>query len=121
MKKLLIILFVLGISTQIFAEIKTKQLVGKWKYLVVTDQGDMTGFLKFSEKEGKLAGEVWSDDGNTFPMTKVELKEGNTLYFELIPDYDVIKVTVKVEGEKFKGTGSTYEGEFALTGEKVKE
>lgn len=119
MKKLLIILFILGVSTQLFAEIETSQVVGKWKYTVVTDQGEMTGVLKFVEKEGKLTGDVLSDDGNTFPMTKIELKEGNTLYFELKPEYDVIKVTVQIKGEKFAGTGSTYEGEFALTGEKV--
>jgi len=119
MKKLLLLVFVLAISTQIFADIKEKELIGKWKYIVATDQGEMTGFLKFVEKEGKLSGEVIGDDGNTFPLTKIELKEGDVLYFELKPDYDVIKVTVKIEGKKFKGTGATYEGEFGLSGEKV--
>lgn len=119
MKKLLAVLFILGITTSVFAELKPKQIVGKWSYTVQTDQGDMTGSLKFVEKEGKLSGEVHSDDGGVFPMTKVELKESNTLYFELKPEYDVIKVTVKVENKKFKGTGSTYQGEFALVGEKT--
>jgi hypothetical protein len=119
MKKLVLFLFVLGISTQLFAEVKTKDVTGKWKYTVVTDQGEMTGNLVFKESEGKLTGEVITNESGTFPMTKVELKEGDILYFELKPEYDVIKVTVKVEGKKFKGSGSTYEGEFALTGEKV--
>lgn len=119
MKKLLTLFFVLAISTQLFADIKEKHLVGKWKYTVVTDQGEMTGHLKFIEKEGKLSGDVIGDDGSSFPITKIELKENDVLYFEVKPDYDVIKVTVKVEGKKFKGTGATYEGEFALTGEKI--
>ncbi len=119
MKRIFALLFVLGISLQLFAEITPKQIIGKWKYVVITDQGDMTGYLKFAEKEGKLTGEVISDDGGMFTMTKIELKEGNTLYFELKPEYDVIKVTVKVEGKKFKGSGSTYEGDFGLTGEKI--
>lgn len=119
MKKLLLVVFILGISTQLFADIKDKQLIGKWKYTVVTDQGEMTGHLKFVKEEGKLSGEVIGDDGNSFPVTKIELKEDDVLYFEVKPEYDVIKVTVKIEGKKFKGTGSTYDGEFGLTGEKV--
>ncbi len=119
MKKLLALFFVLAISTQLFADIKEKHLIGKWKYTAVTDQGEMTGHLIFIEKEGKLSGEVNSDDGNSFPVTKIELKEGDLLYFEVKPEYDVIKVRVKVEGNKFKGSGSTYDGEFGLTGEKV--
>jgi hypothetical protein len=119
MKKLLVFLFVLGVSNQLFAEIKNKDVIGTWKYTVVTDQGDMTGNLVFKETEGKLTGEVVTNDSGTFPMEKVELKEGNILYFELTPEYDTIKVSVKVEGKKFKGTGSTTQGEFDLTGEKV--
>lgn len=79
----------------------------------------MTGILKFVEKEGKLTGEVFTDDGGIYPMTKVELKEENTLYFELKPEYDIIKVTLMIEERKFTGSGSTYEGEFPLKGEKT--
>ncbi|MDX1285588.1 MAG: hypothetical protein R3182_11270 [Draconibacterium sp.] len=121
MKKLLLVFFVLGIALSGYAELKPKQVIGKWKYEVDADGQTMTGTLKFFEKEGKLKGEVITDMEGTFPMTKVELKEGNVLYFELQPEYDVIKVSVKVDGAKFKGTGSTYQGEFALTGEKQKE
>lgn len=119
MKKLLLVLFILGFAAQVFAEIKTKDVVGKWKYTVITEQGDMTGILKFIKKEGKLTGEVITDDGGVFPLTKVEIQEKNKLYFELNPDYDVYKVTVVIEGKKFKGTGSTSQGEFGLTGEKI--
>ncbi len=118
MKKILTVLFILCISAQVFAKITPKQVVGKWNYTVVTDMGDMTGILKFVEKEGKLSGEVISDDGGMFPMNKVEIKDGDILYFEITPDYDVLKVTLKVEGEKFKGSGSTYEGEFEILGKK---
>ena len=119
MKKLITFLLLIGISTVVFAELKPKDVAGKWKYAVVTDQGDMTGNLVFKETEGKLTGEVVTNDSGTFAMDKVELKDGNVLYFELTPDYEPIKVTVKVEGKKFKGTGATTQGEFNLTGEKV--
>lgn len=118
MKKLLIVLFIFGISTQIFAEISSKQVVGKWNYTVVTNDGDLKGILNFVEKEGKLAGEVITDDGNVFPLTKIELKEGDILYFELQPEYDVYKGSVKIEEKKFKGTVNVGDGEFVLTGEK---
>jgi len=121
MKKLFLVLFILGIIYQGNAQNDHSTILGKWKYNVETDYSPMAGVLIFSEKEGKLAGEVAPDEGGNFPMTKVEMHEDNTLYFELKPEYDVIKVTVKVDGKKFKGTGSTYQGEFALSGERKEE
>jgi hypothetical protein len=78
----------------------------------------LTGIIKITEKEGKLAGSIVSDDGNTFPATKMEIKEGDILYFELVPDYDVIKVSVKIDGKKFTGTVGTDQGEIPISGEK---
>ena len=75
MKKLFIFLFVLGITTPTFAQIDSKQLIGSWKYSVVTDQGDMTGVFKFVENEGKLTGDVITSDGYIIPITKIEIKE----------------------------------------------
>jgi hypothetical protein len=37
---------------------------------------------------------------------------------EIKTESDLIKVTVKVDGKKFKGTGSSYQGEAPITGEK---
>lgn len=119
MKKLLGILFILAISTQVFAELKPKQIVGKWKYTVETDQGEMKGIFKFVEKEGKLTGSIETDEGYAFDLEKVELKKENTLYLEFTPEYDPIKITLKVDGKKFKGTGEASGGEAPLTGEKV--
>ena len=119
MKKLIILLFVLGFSTSIFAQLKTKDVLGSWKYNVVTDQGDMTGTFKFVETDGKLSGNVITAEGYTIPFTKIELKPENVLYLELKTDSDLIKVTVTVDGKKFKGTGTSYQGEAPITGEKV--
>jgi hypothetical protein len=119
MKKIFVLLMALSVSVCVFAKLDVKQVVGLWEYTVVLDQSDMTGKLKIYENEGKLAGEVITQDGNTFKMTKVELKDGDILYFELQPEYDVIKVSVKVEGEKAKGTVSSYQGEAPLTMEKL--
>jgi len=118
MKKLLFALFILAISSQVFAKITVKQVLGDWTYIVNTDQGTLTGIIKITEKEGKLAANILSDDGNTFPATKMEIKEGDILYFELVPDYDVIKVSVKIDGKKFTGTVGTDQGEIPISGEK---
>ncbi len=118
MKRILIALFVLAITLQVSAKLKENQLLGKWKYEVVTDQGNMSGVFHFMEKDGKLAGEVITDDGYTIPFTKIEIKEENMLYLELQTDSDVIKISVKVDGKKFTGTGSSYQGDAPITGEK---
>lgn len=125
MKKLLFALVILAASAQIFAQnaaqITVKEVLGEWKYTVITDQGDMTGIIKIAEKESKLVGSIVSDDGSTFPLTKLEIKEENTLYFELVPEYDVIQVTLKIEGKKFTGSAGTYEGGIPITGEKIEK
>lgn len=118
MKKLFILAFVMVLVSPLFAQLNTKQVVGSWKYSVVTDQGDMTGVFKFVETEGKLTGNVITSDGYTIPITKIEIKEDNNLYLEIQTDSDVIKVNVKVDGKNFKGTGSSSQGEAPITGVK---
>jgi hypothetical protein len=120
MKKIFVLLIALSISVCVFASLDVKQVLGLWEYSIVLDQDDMKGKLKFYENEGKLTGEVITQDGTTFKMTKVELKDENILYFELQPEYDVIKVSAKVEGDKAKGTVSSYQGEAPLTLERLK-
>jgi hypothetical protein len=118
MKKLFILLFVFVFASPVFAQLDSKQLVGNWKYSVVTDQGDMTGVFKFTENEGKLKGEINTSEGYIIPMSKIEIKAENNLYIEIQTDSDVIKVNVKVDGKNFKGTGSSYQGEAPITGVK---
>lgn len=118
MKKLLIVLFVFGISTQIFAKITVKQMVGTWNYTVVTDEGDLTGVIKFTKVDGELAGEVITDDGNTIPLSKIEIKENNVFYFELQPDYEILRVTLTIDGKKYSGAVATDQGEVTVSGDK---
>ena len=121
MKRLLLVLCVFVLSTPVLAKIKAKHVAGTWSYAVQTDQGDMTGSLKFTKaKKGKLEGEVLTDDGMTIPMTKVEIKEGDVLYFEIQPDYDVLRVSMKIDGDSYEGTVASDQGEVAVTGKKQK-
>ncbi len=119
MKKLIIALFVLGIALPTFAGIKVKDVVGTWSYTVETGYETLTGTLVF-EKEGEgLTGEVVTDEGQTFPMSKVEIKENNVLYFEIEVDYNLMKSSMTIEGKKYTGTIVGGEGDLTVTGEKV--
>ena len=46
MKKLLTLVFVLGIVLPAFAGVKIKDVIGTWKYEVVVDSNTLKGFFK---------------------------------------------------------------------------
>ncbi len=119
MKKLMLVLFVLGISLQSFAVPKEKDVIGTWKYKVETDQGVLTGSITFEKKEGKLEGEDNSDDGEVFSFSKVELKDDDVLYCELDTGYETLEISVTLKGKTFEGTVGSEGGSFPMTGEKV--
>jgi hypothetical protein len=122
MKKLIIVLFALNLFAFVVnAQSEHEKIIGKWKYSVETDYSPTGGVLIFSERDGKLKGEIAPDEGGLYPMTKVEMRENDSICFELKPEYDVISVALRIDGNKLKGTGSTYQGEFTVTGEKKEE
>jgi hypothetical protein len=121
MKNLLIAFFIILIASPVYSKIKAKHVAGTWTYKVQTNQGDLTGILKFTkEKKGKLSGEVMTDAGDTFSMTKVEIQEGDVVYFEIQPDYDVLKVSMTIEDDQYKGVVKNSQGEAPVSGEKQK-
>ena len=121
MKNLLIGLFILLVATPVFAKIKAKHVAGTWTYTVQAPDGDLTGSLEFTkEKKGKLSGKVITDTGDTFTMLKVEIKEGDVVYFEIQPDYEVMKVTMTLEDDTYTGIVVVSQGEVPVMGEKRK-
>jgi hypothetical protein len=119
MKKLLFVLFVLGISLQVSAGIKEKDVIGTWSYTVETGEETLKGTLKFEKKEGVLVGEVHTEDGDVFTLTKVEIRDNNALYLELQPEYDILKITLTIDKKSYSGSVSTPEGDVPVTGEKL--
>ena len=119
MKKLLFVLFVLGISLQSFAGIKEKDVIGTWKYKVETDEGTLTGKLTIEKKEGKLVGEVNTDDGEVIAMSNVQLKDNDILYFEVDTGYESLIVSGTVKGKTFEGTVGNDQTSMPITAEKV--
>ena len=119
MKKLLFVLFVLGISLQSYAGIKEKDVVGTWKYKVETDEGTLTGKLIVEKKDGKLVGEVSTDDGEIIVMSNLQIKENDVFYFEVETGYEALEVSVTVKGKTFEGTVGSEQASMPITGEKV--
>ena len=120
MKKLVIALFVLGMALPSFAGIKVKDVVGTWSYKIETEYETMTGNLVFEKDGDGLSGKVVTDMGETFHMTKVEIRDNNVLYFEIEVDYNVMEATMNIEGKEYKGIVAAEGGEMVVIGEKIK-
>ena len=119
MKKLMLVLFVLGISLQSFATPKEKDFIGTWKYKVETDEGTLTGTMTVEKKDGKLVGEVNTDDGEVFTLSKIELKDKDVLYMELDTGYDLLELSLTLKDKVLEGTVGNDGGSFPMTCEKV--
>lgn len=120
MKKVIIALFVLGISLPSFAGLKEKNVVGTWSYEIETEYETMTGTLTFEKDGDGLTGHVTSDAGDMIPMTKVEIRENNVLHFEIEVDYNLLKADMNIDGKTYTGTVGSDAGEMIVKGEKVK-
>lgn len=118
MKKILLFSIILLFNLPLLAKITNKQITGTWNYTVDTGSEIWKGVFKFTETEGKLAGQAITNDGYTLPFSKIEIREENILYLEIKTESDLIKITLKVDQNKFSGKGTSYQGEAPVTGEK---
>ena len=119
MKKLMLIVLVLGMALPSFAGIKEKDVIGTWKYKVETDEGELTGTITIEKKEGTLVAEVNTDEGEVLAFTKVEIKEDDVLYMELDTGYELLELSLTVKGKAMEGTVGNESGSFPMTCEKV--
>lgn len=122
MKKLFMLLFVLIFSLPAFAGLKSKHIVGDWKYLITLEDGyHQVGSLKFIQKESKLIGESIEEDGHSLPLSKIIInKKNKTLCFEITRENNVaIEFILIVENNKFKGKGWINDANLEITGEKI--
>jgi len=121
MKKLVFVCMFLGFVTQAFAQLNEKELIGTWKYNVSTDQGPLTGTLNFTKKDGKLAGKVVSSDGQSWTMNSLEIKEADTVNFEVIPQGETFRSSLNFKEDTFTGTTGPVHTQYKVTGERKKE
>lgn len=121
LKKLFILLIVLGISISSFAGLKSKNVVGEWKTLIVISDSQMTGSFIFYEKSGELKGEYIPSEGTKSTTSKIKInKKNNTLTFEIPRETDIpIEFILIVEENKLRGKGWINDANFEITGEKI--
>lgn len=123
MKKLFVLAFLLvafSAAIAALAQKGNKDVIGEWKYEVPTaPTGYDKGSLIFSEKEGKLAGEVKFADGYKIELKNIIYEEG-TLKCGLYVDYEYVSVQAKIEDKTMNGTVNSPEGEMKLKAEKIK-
>jgi hypothetical protein len=121
MKKLMIlslaVIALLG-SVNVSLASGNKEVIGSWKYEAPTaPYGYEKGTIVFSEKEGKIVGEVKFADGYKIDMKNVSY-ENNEVKCGLYVDYEQINVNLKIDGKKMTGVAKTPEGDLKITGEK---
>lgn len=119
MKKLMLVVLVLGLALPSFAAIKEKDVIGTWKYKVETDQGELTGVIIIELKDEALAAEVNTDEGEVLTFSKVEIKENDVLYMELDTGYEILELTLTVKGKAMEGTVGNEQGSYPMTCEKT--
>jgi hypothetical protein len=121
LKKLFILVIILGISICSNAGLKSKQVIGEWKSSMIVSNTEMTGSLIFYEKSGELQGEYIPSEGTKSNISKIKInKKNNTLCFQILRETDIpIEFILIVEHKKFKGKGWISEANFEITGEKI--
>jgi hypothetical protein len=120
MKKLLVLVMVLGITLPSFAGIKIKDVIGTWIYEVVSEGQILAGKIIFEKGNPGVAGKVFTGDGVIYVLDDIEIKEDNVLSFSLKINDQGHKVSVTIQKDKFNGTVSNEEGEAPISGEKIK-
>ncbi len=119
MKKLIVLLMVLGWALPSQAGVKIKDVIGTWKYVVEVDGQTLTGKLEFEKAEKGLTGEALTDNGEVYVLNDIAIKEDNVLQFTLKINGLLHKVHVTLLKDKFDGTISNPEGEAPIKGEKI--
>ncbi len=123
MKKLIILTFLLALVTVSFdasaKKVKTKDLVGEWKYEAPSaPYGYDTGILAFSEEDKQLVGSLNFTDGTKVKLESVKL-EKDVLTFSAYVAGGYVDINLKVEGETLKGVVNTPEGDMQMTATKT--
>ena len=118
MKKTLLLLAILAMSLPALAGLKEKPVIGTWTYKLDTGYEMLTGTIEFKKSDGKLLGEVNTDDGLFIEVTKVEIRDNNVLYFEVPVDGDILQVSLTIDKKSYEGTVASSQGDVPITGEK---
>lgn len=115
----MLLLLALVLVTPTFAGIKEKHILGKWSYSLEAPDGNLTGSLLFHKKDGKLVGEVNTDQGAYIPLKNIEIRENKVLYFEVEVDYETLIVKLTMNKKDYSGSVSSQQGDVKISGKKL--
>ena len=118
MKKILLLTLIIGLSVPALAGLKEKHVLGTWSFTVSAGSETLAGTLTFMKEDGKLAGQVSTDQGDYADMEKVEIRDNNILYFEVATDYEVLRISLTIDKKKYTGKVVSQQGEMPIEGEK---
>ncbi|MDA3821942.1 MAG: hypothetical protein PF450_04925, partial [Bacteroidales bacterium] len=78
----------------------SKKFMGEWTFNAPdATYGAQTGTITFTQKESEIKGVVMFPDGTKVDLTDIVMK-GNELVFELIFEYEYIKVKLTLKDKK---------------------
>ena len=118
MKKLILFFALTCLSVFTFGN-EYEKLLGTWNYKVeYAPEGYDKGQMVFSEKDGKVVGEV-RIEGYSIPVKNLEVVEGQ-FKFGVEIEYGYIPITLKLEGDKLTGKANTPDGDMPILGTKAK-
>ncbi len=87
------------------AQAPADYFVGKWKVLVTgLPQGDVTEYVIFERKDGKLTGQLIDDKGKPTQFSKVEEKEKTATAYFTAGAYDVYFYLEKKDDNNVTGS-----------------
>ena len=112
---------VMGSSTPslVNANSTTDDIVGSWVYDVQNvDPQYEKGILHIAKENGKYELHIQGAEDNLIPTEELSVK-GNEAKFVVYVEGDRVAITLKFEGDTFTGEGSSSNGPFTLSGNRI--
>ena len=107
------------VHSHAMAPAEKKDFVGEWKFDIPhAPYGYQQGTIFILEKKEELTGEIKFSDGEKVKMEKLSVTNG-VLNFQLYVESGYVNGKATIEGNKFKGTAITSEGEIPFEAIKV--
>lgn len=94
-----------------------EDFIGNWKYSAENVPYEYANGILFITKEKGDLNVVVALAGGERKAKNVKV-DGKTLTFNLDLEGELVSVTIKVDGDKISGEASSYDGVFALKGER---
>lgn len=110
-----------AVHLQATAPAGKKNFTGEWEFNIPhAPHGYQQGTIFITENKGNLNGEIKFSDGEKVKMEQMSVTDG-VLKFQIYVESGYVNGNATVEGNKFKGTAFTPEGDIPFEATKVKK